>query len=61
MNLYNLKNSQLKEIKSQPFKLEKDIQQLVENNLQMLFGLEFVKTEFHLNGLRINISVDGKI
>lgn len=31
MNLYNLKKSKLKEIKSQPFKLEKDIQKLVES------------------------------
>ncbi|SMG16592.1 Predicted transport protein [Marivirga sericea] len=54
MNLYNLNKSQLKEIKSQPFKLEKDIQQIAESNLQMLFGLEFVKTEFQLNGLRID-------
>ncbi|GAA5030929.1 hypothetical protein GCM10011506_21800 [Marivirga lumbricoides] len=54
MNLYNLNKSHLKEIKSQSFKLEKDIQQLVEANLQMLFGLDFVKTEFQLNGLRID-------
>ncbi len=54
MNLYNLNKSQLREIKSHPFKLEKEIQQLVESNLSMLFGLEFVKTEFSLRGLRID-------
>ncbi|WP_375577661.1 DUF5655 domain-containing protein [Marivirga tractuosa] len=54
MNLYNLNKSQLQEIKSQPFKLEKDIQQFVEQSLQMLFGLEFVKNEFQLNSLRID-------
>jgi predicted transport protein len=54
MDLYKLNKSKLEEIKHVPFKLEKDIQSLVEENLAMLFGLEFVKTEFPLNGLRID-------
>ena len=56
MNLYKLKKSTLEEVKNVPFKLEKEIQTLVEENLQTLFGLEFVKSEFQLkvNGLRID-------
>jgi predicted transport protein len=54
MNLYKLNNTKLEEVKNIPFKLEKDIQSLVEGNIQVLFGLEFVKTEFQLNGLRID-------
>lgn len=44
----------LSEISEVPFKLEKDIQLLVEKNLKKIFGLDFVKTEFMFNGLRID-------
>ncbi len=54
MDLYKLNKTKLEEIKHVPFKLEKDIQSLVEENLATLFGLEFVKSEFPLNGLRID-------
>ena len=54
MDLYKLNKTNLEEIKNVPFKLEKEIQNLVEENLEILFGLEFVKTEFQLNGLRID-------
>lgn len=54
MDLYKLNKSKLEEINNIPFKLEKSIQTLVEDNLQILFGLEFVKTEFQLNNLRID-------
>lgn len=54
MNLYELKPNHLKEINPKPFKLEKEIQSLVELNLGILFGLEFICTEFPLDGLRID-------
>jgi predicted transport protein len=54
MDVYKLNKTKLEEIKNVPFKLEKDIQSLVEENLQELFGLEFVKSEFQLNNLRID-------
>jgi len=47
-------NLQLDHIKEQRFKLEKDIQRLTEANLPILFGLEFVKSEFSLNQFRID-------
>jgi|GEM_PF-36201 len=54
MDLYKLNKSKLEEVRNIPFKLERDIQLLVEENIQVLFGLEFVKSEFILNGLRID-------
>ena len=54
MDLYKLDKTKLEEVRNIHFKLEKDIQVLVEENLTMLFGLEFVKSEFQLNGLRID-------
>jgi hypothetical protein len=54
MDLYKLNKTKLEEVKNISFKLEKDIQSLVEENLGLLFGLELVKSEFQLNGLRID-------
>ncbi|AHM63217.1 hypothetical protein D770_24860 [Flammeovirgaceae bacterium 311] len=54
MDLYRLNRSKLEEVKNVPFKLESEIQRLVEENISILFSLEFVKSEFQLNGLRID-------
>lgn len=54
MDLYKLTKTKLEEVKNVPFKLERDIQSLVEENLMELFSLEFVKSEFQLNSLRID-------
>ena len=47
-------NQQLEIIKEDPFKLEKEIQSLTETNLELVFGLNFVKSEFSLNNFRID-------
>ncbi|HXG06505.1 MAG TPA: hypothetical protein VNI77_04170 [Nitrososphaera sp.] len=39
-------------IKENPFKIEKEIQEIVESNLGSLFGLQLVRGELSLNGLR---------
>jgi predicted transport protein len=44
----------LEYIKEKPFRLEKEIQDLTENNLKNIFGLEFAKSEFALNNFRID-------
>ena len=49
----DLKNK-LKIIDSKNFKLEKEIQDLIENNLEELFNLRFVKSEFKINEFRID-------
>ena len=43
MSLYNLQKNELKYIKEVPFKLEKDIQSLCEENMTELLGCDFVK------------------
>lgn len=47
-------NENLEKIKERPFKLEKEIQTLTEKNLESIFGLDFVKSEFGLNNFRID-------
>lgn len=55
MALFNITNKgQLENIKELPFRLEKEIQTLTENNLKTVFGLEFVKSELSLNDFRID-------
>jgi predicted transport protein len=54
MTLFNLKQGKLSQINEISFVLERDIQKIVENNLQPLFNLEFVASEFSLNGLRVD-------
>lgn len=53
MALFKIENK-LNYIKEKPFKLEKEIQELTEQNLKTIFGLEFVKSEFALNNFRID-------
>jgi predicted transport protein len=53
MVLYKI-DKKLQYIKENPFRLEKEIQELTENNLKTIFGLEFVKSEFALNNFRID-------
>jgi predicted transport protein len=54
MNLFNLNKNQFSQLKEKPFKLEKEIQNLFEHNLNLLTGLEFVKSEFSIKGKRID-------
>ncbi|MBI5463647.1 MAG: hypothetical protein HY966_01680 [Ignavibacteriales bacterium] len=54
MPLYKIAHKQLELIKENTFRLEKDVQQIVEANLGSLFGLQLVRSEFSLSGLRID-------
>jgi len=54
MALFEIKKDKLEYIKEEKFKLEKEIQNLTENNLYNIFGLNFVKSEFALNNFRID-------
>lgn len=51
---YKINNGNLELIKENPFKLEKDLQKMTEDNLKLVFGLDFVKSEFALNNFRID-------
>ena len=52
--LFQKIQNKLKEINHIDFKLEKDIQKLMENNLEAVFGLEFLETEFPLKDMRFD-------
>lgn len=54
MELYNLNKDNLEEVRLVPFKLEKDIQALVEKNTDSIFELEFIETEFRVENYRID-------
>ena len=54
MSTYKINTEQLTLIKEKPFKLEKEIQNIVEKNLQTLLGLDFIKTEFSIGSFRID-------
>ncbi len=54
MPIFNINNSKLLPIKEKNIDLEKDIQKLSEENLEMIFGLQFVSTEFALQNFRID-------
>lgn len=53
MALFKIEKS-LEHIKEKAFRLEKEIQDLTESNLNMIFGLDLVKSEFALNNFRID-------
>ena len=54
MRVFNLSGTVLEEVDREQFLLEKEIQRITETNLKSLFGLELVKSEFELKGLRID-------
>lgn len=54
MQLFSLYSNHLEPIKEKDFPLERDMQRLVEANLETLFGLDFVETEFPINNLRFD-------
>lgn len=54
MALYINQTGKLKEAKEKPFKLEKDIQKVFEENLSAIMGLVLVKSEFTIKNKRID-------
>lgn len=54
MPLFFHKNSKLTPIREKAFSLEKEMQQLTEQNLEVIFGLQFVGTEVPVHGLFID-------
>lgn len=54
----NSKTRELSQIKEAPFKLEREIQRLVEANLNTLLGLELVKSEFPISGSVQQLRID---
>ena len=54
MRIFSTKGTKLVEIIEEQFPLESEVQRLTEANLQDLFDLVFVKSEYELHGLRID-------
>ncbi|MFH1126392.1 MAG: hypothetical protein V1703_04650, partial [Candidatus Altiarchaeota archaeon] len=54
MALFSNRDGMLQEIRAVPLKYEKEIQELTEKNLNVLFDLEHVRSEFELDNLRID-------
>ena len=54
MAIYSIKNRKLSFIGETNFKLEKDIQEICEENLNHLFGLQIVKSQFVFQNFRID-------
>ena len=52
--LFELKKNNLKEIPEKDFSLEKDIQNVIENNVEELFNLKLIKSEFTINNYRLD-------
>lgn len=54
MQLFQCKKGAVRPIEKDSFKLEKEIQELVESNLETLFGFEFVSSEFQIGEFRLD-------
>ncbi len=54
MATYKINGEELALIKEKPFKLERELQKLTEDNLGLVFGLKFVRSEFSINNFRID-------
>jgi hypothetical protein len=54
MEVFNIKNNKVEVVELNPFKLEKDIQDVMEKNTESFFGLEFVRSEFPIGEFRID-------
>lgn len=54
MKIYTNKKGKLVEVKPKPFKLEREIQKLFEDNLNSLMGLNLVRSEFTIKNKRID-------
>lgn len=54
MKLYKIEGQKLTSVSATDFKLEKDIQAIVEKNLPELFTLQFVQTELTIKNFRID-------
>ena len=60
MEIFKEKNNSLESINQVPFKLEKDIQEIVEGNTQTLFNLEFIASEVSVGNYRIDSAIPNR-
>lgn len=54
MDLYRINSKGLESVQSDQFKLERDIQSLVESNMESLFDLKMITSEFSVGDFRLD-------
>lgn len=54
MRLYNTRNNKIEPITEKPFRLERDLQRLFEENLNQITILRFVSSEFTVKSFRLD-------
>ena len=54
MDLFKINNNKVEEVNLLPFKLERDIQNLVEENTTEFFDLDFISSELTVGKYRID-------
>lgn len=54
INLYGLKNNKCFELKSETVAIEKELQNLIENNMIEIFGVTFLMSEYSIDSGRID-------
>jgi hypothetical protein len=54
LRIFSINGTKLTEVREQQFPLEREIQRITEANMQDLFELDLVKSEFELHGFRID-------
>jgi hypothetical protein len=54
MEVFNIKSGKVEIIEPTPFKLEREIQDVIEKNTLIFFGLEFIRSEFSIGKYRID-------
>ena len=54
MPIFKINNTSLAQIKEASLDFEKDLQKITEDNLETIFGLYFVSSEFSLHQFRID-------
>jgi hypothetical protein len=54
VRIFDTRGSKLSEVTEDQFLLEEDMQKLTETNLQQIFGLDLVRSEFELQELRVD-------
>lgn len=54
MSIFSHNDGTLTKVSEIPFESEKDLQKIIENNMQEILGLNFVASQFELIGLRVD-------
>ncbi len=54
MEVFKIKDHKVEVVEHNPFKLEKDIQEVIEKYTESFFGLEFVRSELTIGEFRID-------